>query len=784
MKNPRPNSRCFFSYFLQGILVSCMISSLESALLPSFANESDRLTLLDFKHRVTQDPLKIMDSWNSSIPFCNWIGVTCNPSSGRVVVLNLENQKLVGSIPSSIGNLTFLTGINLGENGFHGEVPQEIGRLWHQLSSLAKLEILRLSVNYLTGTIPAWIGNFSFLRSLFLPVNNLQGNVPFELGQLSSLENFQVFENHLSGTVPASIYNISSIQRFSVSQNQMHGQLPQNLGLTLPNLLLFAGSVNNFTGSIPLSLANASGLLVIDFANNSLTGTVPGNLGSLAGLIRLNFDDNKLGTGEIGDLSFLNFLSNCTALQVLGLAGNRFGGELPNSIANLSNQLERLTLGENLIQGRIPIGIGNLVSLSILGLERNYFTDSVPSIIGKHQKLEELDLEVNRFSGLIPSSLGNLTQLAGLYLHDNRFEGSIPPSLGNCQKLLALNLSSNNLNGTIPKQIWGLSSLTMLLSMSHNCLIGLLPVEVGKLNKLEKLDLSNNKLSGEVPCSLGSCTSLESLHLEGNAFGGTIPLSLKSLGGIEDIDLSYNNLTGQIPDFLSKMSSLRYLNLSYNDFQGEMSQEGLFANASAVSIIRNNKLCGGVSELYLPPCSSTNSRKRNPTLIIISVVIGIVALIILLLYAYSLVRNARSHSSPSSSEEWQSEYGIGGQASIYGDIYSYGILLLEMITGKSPTDDMFKDDQSLHNFIEVALPEHVMDVIDLSMLAEEENREEERELNTRRKSQVISAATMVEEFIVPVMKIGLSCSATSPTERIVMTIIVNKLNDIKDSSAC
>ena len=88
-----------------------------------------------------------------------------------------------------------------------------------------------------------------------------------------------------------------------------------------------------------------------------------------------------------------------------------------------------------------------------------------------------------------------------------------------------------------------------------------------------------------------------------------------------------------------------------------------------------------------------------------------------------------------------------------------------MFTGKSPTDNMFKDDQSLHNFIEVALPGHVMDVVDLSMLFEEENGEEERELMTRRKPQVMSTATMVQEFIVPVMKIGLSCSATSPTER-------------------
>lgn len=103
-----------------------------------------------------------------------------------------------------------------------------------------------------------------------------------------------------------------------------------------------------------------------------------------------------------------------------------------------------------------------------------------------------------------------------------------------------------------------------------------------------------------------------------------------------------------------------------------------------------------------------------------------------------------------------------------------------MFSGKSPTDDMFKDDQSLHNFIEVALPEHVMDVVDLSMLPEEDNMEEERVLIRRTKPQAITAATMVQDFIVPVMKIGLLCSATSPTQRMTMNVAVNNLNGIKD----
>ncbi|CAL2229001.1 unnamed protein product [Prunus armeniaca] len=64
------------------------------------------------------------------------------------------------------------------------------------------------------------------------------------------------------------------------------------------------------------------------------------------------------------------------------------------------------------------------------------------------------------------------------------------------------------------------------------------------------------------------------------------------------------------------------------------------------------------------------------------------------------------------------EYGMGGQVSILGDIYSYGILLLELFTGKRPTDDMFKDGLSIHQLAAMALPDHVMDIIDPSLLLE------------------------------------------------------------------
>ena len=80
----------------------CMSSCLKSA---TFANETDQLALLDFKSRISQDPLQLMSSWNESIHFCNWLGVTCSPSSKRVMVLDLEAKKLDGPIPPSMGNL-------------------------------------------------------------------------------------------------------------------------------------------------------------------------------------------------------------------------------------------------------------------------------------------------------------------------------------------------------------------------------------------------------------------------------------------------------------------------------------------------------------------------------------------------------------------------------------------------------------------------------------------------------------------------------------------------------
>ncbi|XP_050257239.1 receptor kinase-like protein Xa21 [Quercus robur] len=177
--------------------------------------------------------------------------------------------------------------------------------------------------------------------------------------------------------------------------------------------------------------------------------------------------------------------------------------------------------------------------------------------------------------------------------------------------------------------------LSIRLSLAQNFFVGSLPSEVGKLVHLAMLNLSENKLSGKIPSSLGSCTSLEYLYVEGNLFQGEIPTSLSSLRGIQVMDLSRNNFSSQIPNFLEKLS-LKNLNLSFNDFQGEVPTKGVFANASSISVVRNIKLCGGISKLMLPSCLTKKEKKTKWSLTLTIVILVACVLLVVATMSFFL----------------------------------------------------------------------------------------------------------------------------------------------------
>ena len=269
-------------------------------------------------------------NWLSNAPMGEWHGVTTD-SDGRVTYLNLHNTRLTGEIPSELGNLTYLEGLDLSSTRLTGEIPSELGNLTY-------LEGLDLSSNQLTGEIPAELGNLTYLEGLDLSSNQLTGEIPAELGNLTYLTELHLDNNQLTGEIPAELGNLTYLTELHLDNNQLTGEIPAELGnLTYLERLWLGG--NQLTGEIPSELGNLTYLERLWLGGNQLTGEIPAELGNLTNLKDLDLSNNQL-TGEIP--SALADLSN---LEVLLLSGNQLTGCIPASLGDVAiNYLAELGL--------------------------------------------------------------------------------------------------------------------------------------------------------------------------------------------------------------------------------------------------------------------------------------------------------------------------------------------------------------------------------------------------------------------------------------------------------
>ncbi|KAJ1266403.1 hypothetical protein BS78_08G148400, partial [Paspalum vaginatum] len=614
------------------------------------------MSLLEFKKAITHDPQHALISWNDSNHFCSWQGVRCRINNPRrVTSLDLSSQDLVGQISPSLGNLTFLEHIILVQNRFNGEIPSSLGQLYHLKSlhlsenmlqgtipsfrncSILKglwldrnnlvgqfpaelphrLQRLQISYNNITGFIPPSLANITTLSMLSCVTNIIQGNIPSEFAKLPDLRLLYVAGNNFTGGFPEAVLNLSTLVHLNIALSNLRGEIPSSIGNSLPNLTVLQLGSNFFHGNIPSSTINASRLYWLDLSGNNFTGIVPRSIGKVARLSQLNLESNNLKAYDEQDWEFMNSLSNCTELQYLALDSNLLEGKAPDSLGNLSVQLQGLYLGQNKLSGGFPFGIENFQNLITLGLDNNRFTGVIPEWIGTLKMLQAVDLNNNFFTGFVPSSLSNLSQLEYLYLSSNQFDGYLSPNLGSLQMLGTLNISDNNIQGRIPKEIFDIPTI-MQIDLSFNNLDGKIPTEVGSAKQLIYLRLSSNKLSGDVPNTLGSCESLGFLELDLNFFIGNIPTSLGNLSSLNYLNMSHNNLSGSIPLSLCNLQLLQQLDLSFNRLIGEVPTEGIFKNATVVRIYGNHELCGGVPELHLLACPTVplNSTKHRQSIVL------------------------------------------------------------------------------------------------------------------------------------------------------------------------
>jgi Leucine-rich repeat (LRR) protein len=588
-------------------------SNLFSGTIPPELGFLRRLSGLILRDNILQGEIP------SSLTHCN-----------RLRVLILEHNSLVEEIPSNFSHCRDLEVFDVGVNNLTGHThPLLIG-----LASLSNLKRLRIYTNNLVGTIPSSLGNLTSLVILGMGKNRLVGKIPESFAQMKKLEYLHLAFNELTGTIPKAIFNLSSIKMIQLSGNDLLGVIPSDIGSTLPNLEHLLLYSCQFHGRIPDSLGNASKLKMIELANNQLQGFVPLNIGNLRNLEVLALENNQLLEARWEkDWDLLASLANCTKLFALALSSKRFRGPFPTSIANLSS-VEMMYLEQNSIYGEISPDIAKLEKLTNFQIGGNFLTGTIPQTIGELHNLEILELFGNSIQGQIPSTIGNLTRLSRLVLSHNNLLGSIPTSFKGLGHIASLDLSHNQLRGTIPTQLVSITSLTKNLDLSHNFLNGQIPFEIGSLINLVRLDFSNNKLSGEIPSPLGACIELTILNFQNNVLGGLIPLSLINLKGLQEVDLSRNNLTGQVPNFFDSLPFLAYLNLSYNNLDGPIPVRGVFSNASRI-FLAGNEVCGGIPKLHLPHCTlkSYDVKKHKPRRgFLIGTIIGALSIIMLIVY--------------------------------------------------------------------------------------------------------------------------------------------------------
>ncbi|XVE66154.1 hypothetical protein DITRI_Ditri08aG0057500 [Diplodiscus trichospermus] len=367
---------------------------------------------------------------------CNLVGQI--PSSfsrlTRLQNLDLSFNRLTGSIPLSISELKSIEQLELYNNSLSGELPLNMG-------NLTRLKRFDASMNELTGSIPTGLCELQ-LESLNLFDNRLEGTLPESITRSKDLHELKLFNNKLSGPLPSQLGENSPLQSLDLSYNQFSGEIPENLCAEgqLEDIILI---YNSFSGKIPESLGKCRSLGRVRLRHNRLSGRIPEDFWGLPRVYLLELAENSF-SGQISkmisgarNLSVLSISNNqfsgslpdeigsLGTLVEISISGNMITGQIPGSLVKL-RQLVRLDLSENELDGGIPEGIKGWMNLNEINLANNRLSGSIPGDIGSLPVLNYLDLSSNSFSGKIPIELQNL-KLNVLNLSNNRLSGELPP---------------------------------------------------------------------------------------------------------------------------------------------------------------------------------------------------------------------------------------------------------------------------------------------------------------------------------------------------------------------
>ncbi|GMI90335.1 hypothetical protein like AT3G47570 [Hibiscus trionum] len=737
-------------------------------------------------------------------------------------ILHLGGNQFSGRIPVSVTNISSLKQFDIHSNGFSGLVPENMGNLRNldlfsinynelgngkggdlgflsSLGNCSRLKLLAIHMNRLSGVLPASVSNLSAeLEIFYMGGNQISGSIPDGIGNLVKLTQIHVGENLLTGNVPTSIGKLRNVGRFDLSLNRFSGEIPSCIGnLSLLSHLYLNG--NSFVGRVPLTLGKCTLMQIMDLSMNKLGGGIPNQL--VAGFERL---------------------------ITLNLSHNSFNGSF--DVSNSKNLVE-LYVDNNDFSGEITQRFGEISELRILHMQGNRFHGSIPRALASLRGLESLDLSGNNLTGTIPLELQNLPFLASLNLSFNQLEGEVPAE-GVFKNISQFSVIGNkDLCGGIPeiellkcqaemKKKNGLSTNSIVVIVISLSLVSVSAASIAtvywkKRSGKETTPSAALRQVGFVRVSykelVEATNGFAASNLIGDGSFGSVykgfldqqenpvaikVLNLQNLGAIKSFTVECEALRNVRHRNLVKLiTCCSSINFQGNDFKAVVLE--FMANGSLESWLHHDHeedhssrhldfaqmldIAIDVANAldYLHHCRTPIvHRDLKPANILLDLDMvahvsdfGIAKLL-------SDVESNLDNEQPTSSiikgtiGYLAPEYGMGGPTSPEGDIYSYGILILEMITGRRPTDALFDDGMSLHSLCKMAFPEKVEEILDYRLI------EQLNEKSQKRRGDENIGCDMLE-CLVSFANVGVACSVEVPAERMEIEDAVTELHTIK-----